>query len=214
MFKKVLSKPTANILALLSREKFFKKVYLVGGTALALQLGHRLSYDLGFYIKEKFNEDFLLEKLKKIADFQETTIDKQTILGDFPQVKFSIFYYKYRLIKKPKKFSGIKIASIEDIGAMKIGAIAGRGTKRDFIDLYFLTKKNFSLKQLLNFYDKKFSNLSNIYSHIIKSLIYFEDAEEDEMPPMLRPCIWKKVKEYFFKEVPKVLDQESKKLKK
>ena len=213
MFKKVISKPTTVILALLSKERFFKKAYFAEGTALALQLGHRLSYDLDFYIKEKFNELALLEKLKKIADFQETTIDKQTILGDYPDVKFSIFYYKYPLLKKPKKFLGIDIVSIEDIGAMKIGAISGRGTKRDFIDIYFLIKKGFSLKQLLDFYDKKFDNLSNIYPHIMKSLLYFKDAEEDEMPPMLKPCKWEKVKKYFLKETPKVLNAELRKIK-
>ena len=214
MFEKVLSKQTRSILGLLGRQDFFKKVYLAGGTALALQIGHRLSFDLDFYISEKFNEKKLLGQLKKIGDFQEQVIDWQTILGEFPGVKFSIFYYQYPLIELPKEFLKIKIAGLKDIGAMKIGAVSGRGTKRDFIDLYFLAKKHFSLKQMLKFYDKKYKNLSNLYSHILKSLVYFNDAEQEEIPQMLKQCDWEKVKKYFLIEVPRVLDQEVAKLSK
>ena len=95
---------------------------------------------------------------------------------------------------------------------MKIGAISGRGTKRDFVDVYFLSKYKFSLRQILNFYDKKYKNLKNIFPHLIKSLVYFEDAEGEEMRPMLKPCDWEKVKRFCLIQTPKIIDQELEKL--
>jgi len=212
MFKQGLSQETLSTLALLGKEKFFKRTYLAGGTALALQLGHRQSFDLDFYTQEKFNEDRLVKRLKKLGNFKETGIDWQTVLGDFPQVKFSIFYYEYPLIEKTKDFLGINIASLKDIAAMKLEAVAGRGTKRDFIDLYFLLCHKYSLKEMLIMYNKKYKNLKNLFPHLMKSLIYFEDAENEEMRPMLKPCNWEEVKKYFLSQVPKVLDAELKKI--
>lgn len=118
-------------------------------------------------------------------------------MGSFPKVKFSYFYYSYPLIKKTSLFSKINIASLEDIAAMKIAAICDRGTKRDFIDLYFLIKETFSLEEILEFYDKKYRVLSNNIYHIIKSLSYFVDAESQDSPKMLIPVSWKEVKKFF-----------------
>lgn len=213
MLTKTLSRATKQLLALLGQDKFFQeKVYLAGGTALALQLGHRKSFDLDFYIGEKFNENEVLKKLKKIAPFQETDLSWQTILGNFPKVRFSIFYYEYPLIKPTKKLLNINLAGLEDIAGMKIGAISSRGTKRDFVDLYFLIKHGFSLRQILGFYDKKYRNLASLYPHILKSLVYFEDADNDEIKlKMIMPYKWQEVKDYFLQLVPKILDREIKK---
>lgn len=209
MFKQVLSKPTRKLLALLGKDKLFKEPYLAGGTALALQMGHRLSFDLDFYTKTKFKEPLVLKKLKSIGSFTESNLEWQTILGDFPQVKFSIFYYEYPLIKPCLKYSNINIASLEDISAMKIGAISSRGTQRDFIDLYYLCTEKFSLQEILGFYNQKYGNLSNLYPHIIKSLNYFIDADNDNRQlTMLVPYNWDKIKKYFLTEVPKLLNKE------
>lgn len=207
MFEKVLSKEAKNLLALLGKESFFKDFYLAGGTALALRLGHRLSFDFDFYSPKKFTEKAVLLKLKEIGDFKETQIDWQTITGHFPDLKFSLFYYQYPLVGKTDHYLGIKIASLSDLAAMKIGAISSRGTKRDFIDLYFLSQKSFPLEKMLRFYDKKYGNLKDLGLHIIKSLQYFKDAEDDQMPQMLMVCDWAKVKRFFLKEAPRVLDK-------
>lgn len=148
MFEQVLPGNTKAILALLEKSEIIQKAYLAGGTALALQLGHRISYDLDFFTQEE--------------------------------------------------------ADIRDIAAMKIGAVASRGTKRDFVDLYFICKETVSLPEAVQLYDKKYKNLAATGLHIMKSLVYFNDAEPDEMPKMLRPCNWEEVKGFFEQEVKKI----------
>ena len=99
---------------------------------------------------------------------------------------------------------GIELASLKDIAAMKLAAIMDRGTKRDFVDLYFLVKNNISLDEMFVFYDKKFNALeSNLYS-LLKSLTYFDDAEKSDMPQMLKKISWEKVKEFLKKKVVEV----------
>ena len=98
---------------------------------------------------------------------------------------------------------GSNIADIRDIAAMKIDAISTRGAKRDFVDLYFICNSGYQLAELLNFYEKKYGKLASNIIHIQKSLVYFDDAELDEMPRMLKEITWKQVKEYFKDEVRK-----------
>jgi len=83
---------------------------------------------------------------------------------------------------------------------MKISAIASRGTKRDFVDLYFLAKK-FGLDKLFDYYDQKFGRLEERELMLKKALVYFSDAEDDEMPDRVDPLKWDEVKRYFLKSV-------------
>lgn len=205
MFEQVLPGNTKAILALLEKSEVIQKAYLAGGTALALQLGHRISYDLDFFTQEEFDEQMLLPEIKKISDFQLEKIAWRTILGKFKDVKFSIFYYKYPLLYAAKKFGMVNITDVRDIAAMKIAAIASRGTKRDFVDLYFICRENISLPDAIGLYDKKYENLATTEMHIMKSLVYFEDAESDETPKMLKEATWEKVKKYFEDEVKKLV---------
>jgi len=205
VFEQVLPGNTKAILAVLEKSEIIQKAYLAGGTALSLQLGHRISYDLDFFTQEEFDEQMLLPEIKKISNFQLEKIAWRTILGKFADVKFSIFYYKYPLLYAAKKFGMIKITEIRDIAAMKIAAIASRGTKRDFVDLYFICKEIVSLPNAIQLYDKKYKNLAATEMHIMKSLIYFDDAEPDEMPKMLKKVEWSDVKKYFEYEVRKLV---------
>lgn len=203
MFTTTLSENAAGALALLGKAGILKDAYLAGGTACALQLGHRVSLDLDFFTDKEFPTDIVLRQLEQLPGFKLDETAKWTILGSFPKVKFSYFYYPYPLIKKTTSFSQINIASLEDIAAMKIDAICSRGTKRDFIDLYFLTKL-FSLKKMLTFYDKKYRRYSTNVYHIISSLNYFADAEEQDPPKMLIPASWSKIKDFFREEIKKL----------
>lgn len=197
MFTKTLSQNAAAALALLGKSGILKDAYLAGGTACALQLGHRVSLDLDFFTAIEFPTEIVLKQLGEIQGFKLDETAKWTILGSFPKVKFSYFYYPYPLIGKPVSFSGIKLASLEDIAAMKIVAICDRGTKRDFIDLYFLIKQKFSLEKILRFYDQKFNKLSSNIYHITSSLSYFADADPQKLPKMLIPVSWEEVKKFF-----------------
>lgn len=200
MFTKAILPDTLRALKLVSPINIIKKSYLAGGTALALHLGHRISEDLDFFTQSELDEKVLLNELKRLPEFVEEGIAWRTVWGKINNVKFSLFYYEYPLIKKTINFEGIQILTKEDIAAMKIHAIEDRGTKRDFFDLYFLAKE-FSLEQILRFYDQKYSKLPcNIY-HIVRSLNYFTDAEIDSDPKMLIPVSWQEVKSFFQKEV-------------
>ncbi|HDP36479.1 MAG TPA: hypothetical protein ENN27_01215, partial [Candidatus Atribacteria bacterium] len=180
MFEEVLSKDAKNSLGSLGKSGLLDSTYLAGGTALALQLGHRYSYDFDFFTPQKFDEEILVQRISEaFPEFSLERKDWGTILGYFGETRFSLFFYKYPLLFKTHKLLDINIAGIKDIAAMKIAAIADRGTKRDFIDLYFIfnEEKIMTLEESLKLYDKKFKALSQNKIHILKSLVYFEDAD-------------------------------------
>jgi len=200
MFEEAISKQTAENLVLLGKSKILGSAYLAGGTALALQIGHRISYDLDFFTDQKFKAQIFLKEMSRFKLYQHERVGWGTILGRLGNVKFSLFYYPYPLLRKPISFKNINIADIADISAMKIAAISERGTKRDFVDLYFILQK-IALNEAFNFYDKKYQKLSSNSVHIKKSLVYFEDAEKDPTPKMIIPVSWGKIKTFFKKEV-------------
>lgn len=185
MFKQVLSPGTEAILALLSKNPVIQNAYLAGGTAVALQLGHRISYDLDFFTSHRFEENSLLEEIKRAGNFKLEKIASGTIIGKFKKVRFSFFYYKYPVLFPYQKFGKINVLELRDLSSMKVAAIASRGTKRDFIDLYFLAKE-ISLCKMFDFYERKYKNLATTMPHILKSFVYFEDAESQDMPYMLK----------------------------
>lgn len=200
MFTKTLLPDTFRAIQLISDVADIKKAYLAGGTALALQIGHRKSFDLDFFTKQEFNEAQMSAKLSSLPEFVQDGTAKWTVWGKIGKTKFSMFYYKYPLLEKTVLFEGLQLASLADIAAMKIHAIEDRGTRRDFIDVYFLSKK-YTLEEMLNFYQKKYAVLEDHLYSILRSLDYFEDAEQEkQMPQMLINVSWEEVKEYFRKE--------------
>lgn len=204
MFTNAISNHTADTLALLGKSGILKDAYLAGGTACALHLDHRFSFDLDFFTNKEFQTLVIVKQLEKLKGFSLTRTAKWTILGSFPQVKFSYFYYPYPLVEQTVQFSQIHIASLADIAAMKIAAICDRGTKRDFIDLYFIAKQKFSLDEVLDFYDKKYKKLTNNLYTILKSLRYFTDADPQDPPEMIKEVSWEEVKGFFTEEVKKL----------
>ena len=196
MFTKAILPDTLRALKLVSKIDIIKQSYLAGGTALALHLGHRISEDLDFFTQAELDEKILLNELKRLPEFVEEGTAWRTVWGKVGKTKFSLFYYEYPLIKKTINFEGIQILAKEDIAAMKIHAIEDRGTKRDFFDLFFLSKE-FSLEQMLKFYDQKYHKLSENYYHITRSLGYFIDAEMDTDPKMFIKTSWQEIREFF-----------------
>lgn len=207
MFEEILSKNAKKSLADLGESNILRDAYLAGGTALALQIGHRLSYDFDFFSDKEFDERIFIQKIsKKISNFQLERKDWRTILGYIGDTRFSYFFYQYPLLFEPKKFMAINLADLRDIAAMKIAALSDRGTKRDFIDLYFIfsEEKIVTLAEALDFYDRKFGTLCQNKVHILKSLCYFADAEQEKMPKMIKSVSWKDVKKYFIAEQKKI----------
>lgn len=200
MFTKTLRSNTLAAIQLVSKLSEIQNAYLAGGTALALQIGHRVSLDLDFFTTHKFNETELSKKLSNIPKYKVGRTAEWTILGKINETKFSMFYYNYPLLRKTIEFEGINLASLADIAAMKIHAIEQRGTMRDFVDIYFLSKQ-YSLDEMIAFYQKKYSRDPDRLYFAIRALDYFEDAEkESEMPKMLVSVDWDEVKEFFKKE--------------
>lgn len=200
MFTKAILPDTLGAIQLVSKLPTIQKAYLAGGTALALQIGHRISVDLDFFISEKFDEREATLELSTVEEFQKKSQAWQTVLGKVGKTEFSLFYYEYPVLKQTLSFEGIHLLDKPDIAAMKIHALEERGTKRDFFDVFFLAKE-FTFEEMLGFYDQKYKVLNDHLYAIIRSLSYFADAEADEKSPrMLVDTPWEEVRDFFSKE--------------
>ena len=183
---------TLQLLKSLQAIPLLQGLRLVGGTSLALQLGHRKSVDLdlfgdisadGIEIRDALEEHFnvsVIKESKNIKIYQVNGIKVDLVN-----------YSRYPWIDKPVEEDGIILAGIKDIAAMKVAAIIGRGTKKDFIDMNRLLQI-FSLKEILDMYMQKYPDGSLFIA--MKSLAYFEDAETDPMPFMFDSTEWDTVK--------------------
>lgn len=201
MFESALPRNAQSTLAVLGKTKVLPpKTYLAGGTSLALQLGHRISVDFDFFTPSEFNQEKLSRVLSKIGQFSTKNIAKNTLFGKFNEVDFSIFTYANPLLFKTTSYKKINLASPKDIGAMKIPAILTRGVRKDFIDLYFLSKMGISLDDCLHYFDRKYKQLDNQLYGIIRSFSYFEEARKSDMPPMIKKVAWTEIEKFFEKE--------------
>lgn len=204
MFTQAILPDTLRAIKLAASILDVKKAYLAGGTSLALQIGHRISIDLDFFTQEKFREEAVELALTQSGQFKKDGISWQTVWGKLGDTKFSLFYYEYPLLEPTITFEGIQLAGKKDIAAMKIHAIEDRGTRRDFIDAYLLAKE-FSLVEMLAFYQQKYACLDEHLYTILRALQYFEDADaESAMPNMLIDVNWQKVKQFFLQESKKI----------
>lgn len=197
MFYDILDKNRLDILPLF--KKFKDDFYLAGGTALALQIGHRDSIDFDFFSERDINTSELFEELRRVFErrglvkIQEEQ-NSLTVLVD-KSVKISFLVYRYKLIGKFISEENFNLASIEDIGCMKLSAITGRASSKDYIDLYFILKK-FSLPDLLDKAGDKYPELDR--NLILKSLVYFEDI-------IMEKIMFKNSNDLAFDEIKKEL---------
>ena len=183
---------TLQLLKSLQALPLLQGLRLVGGTALALQLGHRKSVDLalfgdfsaeGIEIRDTLEEQFSVSVIKESKNIKIYQVDG---------IKVDLVNYsRYPWIDNPIEEDGITLAGIKDIAAMKVAAIIGRGTKKDFIDMNRLLQI-YSLKEILDMYMQKYPDGSLFIA--MKSLSYFEDAESDPMPFMFDEIDWGVVK--------------------
>jgi len=187
-------------LATLSKRNVLKDFYLAGGTGAALQLGHRVSFDFDFFTNKDFNAQNFANKFIAL-DLKIDRIEEETLIGTVSGLRFSFFTYLYPLLFPLRAFNSIWVADLQDIALMKIAAIASRGSKKDFVDLYFVCTEITPLDQLLQLFEKKYKSVRYEKLHLLKSLVYFADAEGEVMPDMLKPCAWKEVKNYFEQEI-------------
>ena len=197
----VITSSTEQTLHHLSTASLLSDFYLAGGTGLALQLGHRISEDLDFFTTDLFNEDALIQRIQRMPDFSVVAKAPSTLHANIQGTKVSFLGYAFPMLFPLTRFLEVHIADAGDIACMKISAIASRGTKRDFVDLY-ASAQRWGLAELLRLFDRKYAQTAYSQIHILKSLTFFEDAEKDPMPHLLTPVDWGEVKRFFLREIP------------
>lgn len=203
MHAETINKRTKYVLEKIKTCEFTKDFYLAGGTALAIQLGHRESVDLDFFSRKLFSVSEMEKKMPLIGKYILDKKDERTLDGSLDGVKISFFHYDYSQLFPFLDFDNIKLADERDIACMKIDAVSSRGSKKDFIDLYFLLEK-YGLSEIISFFEQKYSDIKFNKLHIFKSLTYFDDAEDEPMPIMIRSVDWEKVKKKMAEEVEKI----------
>lgn len=205
----ILPPETKKAFLFLSEKKWFAEDsswYLAGGTALALQAGHRQSVDLDFFNTGRdIDNNEILNSFSEKDDWKPFINKKNTIYGKLMGAKISFIAYPFFAPKqKFIKYGSINILNPLDIAVMKIIAISQRGTKRDFFDLYWCVKNIESLENLIIKLKKQYPSIAHNYHYIITSLTYFEDAEIDPNPKIYFKTTWKDVKKFFEKEIPSI----------
>lgn len=198
---KTIEPGTLKLLKELQSLQFLQEARLVGGTALALQLGHRKSIDLDYFGKIDVEPESLRKILSETHSITIVQESKDINIYLIDGIKVDFVNYRYSWIDAPVNDNGVVLAGIKDIAAMKINAVIGRGTKKDFIDLFFLLRR-FTLQEMLDMYIQKYPEGSLFIA--MKSLSYFEDAESDPMPVMLSPADWNTVKAKIRKAIAKL----------
>lgn len=192
--KETVSKYTLELLIALMQDNEFKDFFLAGGTALSLQIGHRISIDLDMFSINPFDNNMLLEYLESAYSFQLDYQAKNTLKGQISNTKVDFITHNYPLISPLNLVENTRLANLEDIAAMKLNAIAGNGTRvKDFIDIAYLSPF-LTLDQMLEAYSEKYKNRNPVM--VLKSLDYHDDINFDEPIEMVKASYsWKKIKQ-------------------
>lgn len=182
--------------------------YLAGGTALALRLGHRVSLDLDLFsgrdVLDAARRSDIQKRLQKSGGLKILESKDGTCHLNLDGVSVSLFHDPYRVLARAAPWRNLKVASLEDIAAMKLGAVIGRGSRKDFLDLYLLSRLR-GLPWVLGAGKRKFSNHADFLLQAAKALVYFADAEKEPWPRLLKPVSWTEVQSYFEREIPRFL---------
>ncbi len=207
MHLEVLTPRQVGILERLKTAPTIAQFYLAGGTALALRHGHRRSIDFDFFRAETFDGPALRIALEGGFDSVEwLPSGEQTLHLRLDGVSASFFRYPYPLLEplesSPWAFS---LASDADIAAMKLEAIAGRGSRKDFVDLRLLCRSGLRLEDVFGLAERKYGTARTDRYHRLRALAFFDDAEQQPMPDMLVPHDWPETRAFFTAEAKRLL---------
>jgi hypothetical protein len=201
-----LSKKQISVLKSLGLQMLPRDFYLAGGTALAIHLSHRISVDLDWFTPNSFADGMMIAQSLRDSgiELEIEQVSPGTLHGSVKGVRVTFLQYQYPLLKPLEQWREMNcpLASLEDLACMKLSAIAQRGARKDFCDIYALGKKAFSLSQMLGFYQKKFG-IRDIGS-VLYGLVYFDDAESERMPKMLWDVKWREIRSTILKWVKEV----------
>lgn len=196
IYPQVLTGISQKVLRQVGRQLRERHFYLGGGTALALYLGHRKSKDFDWFTTIPLSDPLQLGKDLQASSipFKVQQIDRGTLEGTVSRIRVSLFEYRYPLLQPVSHWNemGVDLASLQDLAAMKLSAVAQRGTKKDFIDIYALLRNGMDLSAMFSAYQNKFKTRD--IGHILYSLTYFDDSDRDRSPVMLWEVDWRTVK--------------------
>lgn len=194
---------TLGLLKSLQSRNYLNGFNLVGGTALALYLGHRTSVDIDLFSNFSFDVAQLIELIQQDYQLQLYNTAPNTLKGSIENVNVDIIAHRYPYLNEPSEIDGIRILSEPDIIAMKLNAITVSGQRsKDFVDIYFALDNNkYSLADMLKFYQMKYSQHGDM--HVLKSLMYFDDVDLSDWPLLLKKLNlnWSDVRTRIEKEV-------------
>ncbi len=175
----------------LMRNRELDRFALGGGTSLALRLGHRVSIDIDLFTTEEFDAAALSETLVASFGLARTSVSTNSVTGESKGIKVDLIAHRYPSVAALETIEGVRMLSLPDVAAMKLNAIRNRGAKKDFWDLAELLSI-FPIQEMLVFFAGKYPH-ANLWS-LIRSILYFEDAEPDPDPRDLRGRSWEEVK--------------------
>jgi hypothetical protein len=179
MHRECLSEQGWTVLDNLNKIFLQYKAVLAGGTALALQFGHRISYDLDFFTHQHFQTERVISRIRSLGiAFQVISEEEGTLIAEVGGIKVSLFHYDYVFLEKPVTYRNIRLAGVLDIASMKVIAISQRGTKRDFVDLFVILHE-IPFYRIAEHMTRRFGKERMNPLHIGKSMVYFSDADSN-----------------------------------
>lgn len=178
---------------------------LAGGTGLALHLGHRLSEDFDFFKTATMDVRKLHAAVRELGPCEALLEESGTLTVLLRGIKISFFQIRDRFLFPSFPYSFFKVADVRDIALMKLVAIANRGSRKDFVDLYALLRQGSSLQELLALLPRKYGRGRVNEYQILKSLTFFDDAEREPLPRLLGPFDWRECKAFFVREAQAVI---------
>ena len=201
MHPKVLSSEAWRIIRKLVSADLVAPWVLGGGTGLALQFGHRYSEDLDFFGSDPFDPDRIAADLSRIGTTSIQSRSADILHVSVGGLRLSFLRSDPPLLFPGLAYRGLTVADPRDIAAMKVIAIGGRGSRKDFVDLYVYLEGGGTLPGVLSMIATRFARLDYNQYHLLKSLVYFEDAESEPMPRMIRDVDWETIKATLVDEV-------------
>jgi Nucleotidyl transferase AbiEii toxin, Type IV TA system len=197
------------LLKWVGQQDFISPFYLAGGTALTLQMGHRKSVDLDFFsqtdeVHERTRQRIIRAIAERDGQVIENVDGNLVLLVD--DVRVGFFSYGYKLLEPFEQLENVNVASMLDIGLMKLDAVIGRGSRKDFFDLYVIAEQ-YPLEELLQAGARKYPTSRDFALMAVESFILFENAERDVQPELMIDVTWEEVREYFNKQARALADK-------
>lgn len=201
MHPKVLSPRAWAVVKGIASASLLDRWFLAGGTALALQFGHRLSEDLDFFRAREVDPQALIDGLAKHGRLVIQSRAVETLHVTLDRIRLSFLKARAPLLFAGTPYRALQVADPRDIAVMKLVAIGRRGSRKDFVDLFFLLRSGIALETIMTFVRRRFTGIDFNDYHLLKSLVYFDDAESEPMPRMLRRALWPEIKKTIVAEV-------------